>query len=331
VSSTTPRLTVLIPCKNEQENIRPCIESVRAAAHEILVADSGSTDGTLAIVRSMGGCRVIRREYVSYGDFLNWAVPQAENPWVLVVDADERATESLAAEIRGVLRAGPGEDGYWIRRANHFLGRRVRFSGWQTDRVLRLFRRDLAHYPAPGYHGRPAIASGHVGRLRGRLLHYPYRSYDEYFRKFHVYTLRQAKRWHEAGKRASLWGLLLSGPSRFLRDYVVRLGVLDGRAGLQVCALAGFYSFMKRARLWELRHGRQEPDPEAQGVPPHDSQGAPTAACDPQRASTSPPNPQPASPSAPDPQLPRPPLTAAPASVLPGATHDAPPRATARS
>jgi (heptosyl)LPS beta-1,4-glucosyltransferase len=260
----TSALTVLIPCKDERRHIGPCIESVRPVADELLVADSGSTDGTLPIVRRLGACRVIQREYVSYGDFLNWAIPQARGPWVLVVDADERVTEPLAAEIRRILHRGPSCDGYWIRRANHFLGHRIRFSGWQTDRVLRLFRRDAAHYPGCGYHGRTAIASGNVGRLRGRLLHYPYGSYDDYFRKFQVYTLRQARRWHAEGKRAGLCSLLTSGPLRFARDYVLRLGMLDGRAGLQVCVLAGFYSFMKRARLWELNHARPQPQDEAQ-------------------------------------------------------------------
>lgn len=310
MNTTAPKLTVLIPCKDERRNIRPSIESVRALADEILVADSGSTDGTLEIVRRIGTCRVIRREYVSYGNFLNWAIPQAEHPWVLVVDADERVPPPLAAEIRDVLRRGPARDGYWIRRANHFLGHRIRFSGWQTDRVLRLFRRDLAHYPGPGYHGRTAIASGDVGRLRGRLLHYPYWSYDEYFRKFHGYTLRQAKRWHEEGRRAGLCGLLASGPLRFLRDYVLRLGFLDGRAGLQVCALAGFYSFMKRARLWELSHARPQPDAEATTAPP-----------DPEAARTPPPDADEAH--APSPR--------ATTSVGPHQPGDAPPRATARS
>ena len=269
-----PELTVLIPCKDERRSIRPCVESVRPLADEILVADSGSTDGTLEIVRRIGGCRVIEREYVSYGDFLNWAIPQAENDWVLVVDADERVTPSLAAEIRDLLLRGPPRDGYWIRRVNHFLGHRIRFSGWQTDRVLRLFRRDLAHYPGSGYHGRTAIASGNVGRLRGRLLHYPYWSYDEYFRKSHSYTLRQAERWHREGRRTNALHLVTSGPLRFLRSYLIQLGFLDGLAGLQVCALTGFYSFMKRARLWELTHAIARPDPEAEhNVPCNRAEG----------------------------------------------------------
>src|SRR6185295_2095577 len=110
-------VTVLIPCKNERMNIRPCIEPARLVADEILVADSGSTDETMDIVREIGGCRLIEREFVNYTDFKNWAIPQASHPWVLVVDADERVTPELAAEIRRVIRHAPDDvDGFWVPR-----------------------------------------------------------------------------------------------------------------------------------------------------------------------------------------------------------------------
>ncbi len=273
MSSSTTQLSAVIPCKDERLNIRPCIESLRSIADEILVADSGSTDGTLEIVRQIGGCRIIRREYVSYGSFLNWAVPQARNPWVLVVDADERVTPPLADEIRRLLRDGPAKDGYRIHRANYFMGHRIRFSGWQHDRVLRLFRRELGRYDDSSDHAEAAIAAGNVGRLRKPLLHYTYRSYDQYFRKFHRYTTQQAAAWHRQGRRTNRLDLLASAPLRFFRGYVLQLGFLDGLAGVQVCALTGFYSFMKRARLWELDHARKQPDPEAE-VPASSSRAA---------------------------------------------------------
>src|SRR5215218_10165279 len=101
--SVKNRLTVIIPCKNERLNIRPCIESFRDIADEIIIADSGSTDGTLDIVRSMGGCRVIEREYIHSGNFKNWAIPHASHDWVLIVDADERIGPQLGQEIHSLL------------------------------------------------------------------------------------------------------------------------------------------------------------------------------------------------------------------------------------
>src|SRR5262245_32408098 len=105
------KLTVLIPCKDEIRHIRACIESARPIADELLVADSGSTDGTLEVARALG-CRVIEREYVNSADFKNWAIPQAQHEWVLVVDADERVTPQLANEIRSLFAFPPPCDGY---------------------------------------------------------------------------------------------------------------------------------------------------------------------------------------------------------------------------
>ena len=96
------KLTVIIPCKNERLNIRPCVESAKRVADEVLVADSGSTDGTLAIVHALGGCRIIEREYINSGNFKNWAIPQASHRWVLILDADERITEPLAREVNSL-------------------------------------------------------------------------------------------------------------------------------------------------------------------------------------------------------------------------------------
>ena len=124
------KLSALIPCKNEENNIRACLESVRRLADEIVVADSGSTDGTLDIVRRIGGCRVICREYCNPASFKNWAIPQCTHPWVLILDADERVTEQLAEEIRRALGGpSPDVDAFTIPFLSYFLGHPVRHAG----------------------------------------------------------------------------------------------------------------------------------------------------------------------------------------------------------
>lgn len=254
-------LTVIIPCKNEQRNIRACLASVRPIADEILVADSGSTDGTLEIVRGSPDCRLIEREYVFSGDFKNWAIPQAGHEWVLIVDADERVTPGLAAEIRQVLLSGGSLDGYWVYRNNYFLGHRIRHCGWQNDSVLRLFRRDEGRYVGDTDHAEVRVRSGRVGRLRHRLEHFTCWTYDQYFAKLNRYAAWQAHIWRQGGRRPTLSGLLLRGPWRFLRSYVIELGFLDGLGGLQLCVLMGIYSYMKQARLWEQWYAVPQPDP----------------------------------------------------------------------
>lgn len=256
-------LTVVVLCRNERLNIRPCIESFQSLADEILIADSGSTDGTLDIIRSMGDCRIIEREFVHYGDFGNWAVPQARHGWVLVVDADERVTPKLATEIRDLLNSDPKADGYRIRRENYFMGHRIRFSGWNSDSALRLFRRDVSRYVGENDHAGIEVSTGRVGQLRHRLQHFTYWDYDQYFRKFNRYTSWQAQVWHESGRHPSYLRMLFTVPIRFFWLYIIRLGILDGMPGFQVCALTAFYSFMKRARLWQLSEGIPQPDPEA--------------------------------------------------------------------
>ncbi len=250
------KLTVIIPCKDEETNIRGCLHSARKVADEIVLADSGSTDRTLEIVRGMSDVRIIERAYVNSGDFKNWAIPQATQSWVLILDADERIPDQLADEIRDLLQRDPEHDGYWLYRASFFMGHRIRFSGWQNDCVLRLFRRDLGVYTGDYDHAEVTISSGRVSRLKNRLLHYSYWTYHDYFQRMRRYSTYQATKWQEQRRRVSWTKLFFNLPLRFLQLYVLRLGFLDGLAGFQVCTLTAVYSFSKQACLWQLRYGR---------------------------------------------------------------------------
>jgi glycosyltransferase involved in cell wall biosynthesis len=249
-------LTVLIPCKNERDNIRACVDSVATMAAEILVADSGSTDGTPQIAGELG-CRVVGREYINCGDFKNWAIPQARHAWVLIVDADERVTPELAAEIGSLLERPPCHDGYWLRRRNYFLGQPLNHGAWGRDTVIRLVRRDVARYSTGSDHAEVLLPPDRVGLLAHPLLHYSCWDYATYIRKMLGYTTQQAQLWHAAGRRPSLWRLALNGPARFLRSYFLECGFLDGSLGFQLAVLTGFYSFLKQAQLWQLHHGQQ--------------------------------------------------------------------------
>lgn len=258
-------VTVLIPCKNERKNIRSCIEAARLVADEILVADSGSTDETMDIVREMGGCRLIEREFINYSDFKNWAIPQASHEWVLIVDADERVTPELAAEIREVLKNPPENlDGYWVYRRNHFMGHPIKYCGWNTDKVFRLIHRDRCRYRACRVHEEIEVVPERTSRLEERLVHYTYWSYDQYFSKYVNYTRWGAEDMWDEGRRTSFYRLLVRPFLRFLQLYILRRGFLDGLAGLQICMFQAFFvTFVKQARLWEMEHALPQPDPEA--------------------------------------------------------------------
>lgn len=257
------KLTVIVPCMNESKNIVACISSFKAIADEILIADSGSIDDTVELAQEACDCKVIRREYRTSGDFKNWAIPQASHPWVLIMDADERVTDSMANEIDRILTQGADKDGYWIYRDNHFMGHRVYHGGWNHDRVMRFFRRDLGRYSGPSDHGEVYIEGNRVGTLDSHMLHYSYWSYDQLFKKFHRYTTVQAQQWHEQGRRTNYFQLLMRPITRFFRDYILLLGILDGRIGLQLSMMAAFYTYTKQARLWELQNARTQQDTEA--------------------------------------------------------------------
>lgn len=253
-------LTVIVPCKNERENIRSCIESFLELADEILIADSGSTDGTLQLAAEYPKVKIIQREYITSGDFKNWAIPQSTHEWVLIVDADERVTPELAQEIQTELTRGPLEDGYWIFRDNHFMGHKLRFGDARTDKVLRFFHRDRGRYVGPSDHGEVEISTDRIGTLNSRFLHFTFWNYDQVFAKMERYTTLQAQQWHEMGRDTSYFKLIVRPWFRFFRELILQGGILDGKRGIQTAWLAAFYSFMKQGKLWTLNHGLPQPD-----------------------------------------------------------------------
>ena len=253
-------LTVIVPCKNEAPNMRACIESFYQIADEVLIADSGSTDETLKIAAEFEKVRIIEREYVTSGDFKNWAIPQAKHEWVLIVDADERIKRDLADEITLELSRGPESNGYWIARENYFMGHRLRFGDARTDKVLRLFHRDRGRYVGPSDHGEVQISSGRVGKLKGKMQHFSVWDYDQLYDKTRRYTTLQAQQWADNGVDTTYFKLLIRPMLRFIREYIFQGSILDGKAGIQTAWTAAFYSFNKQARLWTLHHGLEQPD-----------------------------------------------------------------------
>jgi hypothetical protein len=185
---------------------------------------------------------------------------------VLVVDADERVPPALAEEIRAALIDAPKNiDGYWIGRDSFYLGHRIRHCGWNTDDILRLFRRDVGRYQSRWVHAEVDLDYHRTGRLKTAFLHYTTWTTDEYLKKLNRYAAWGALNFRDEKGRstAGFWPLFTRAPLRFFQLYVLRLGFLDGIPGLQVCAFTAFYSFLKQVKLWETSHAIPQPDPEA--------------------------------------------------------------------
>lgn len=253
------KLTVMIPCCNEEATIGACIESVLPFADEILIADSGSTDRTIEVVESYPECRLIRHTWNGYCHFKNWALERASHDWVMCLDADERVTPELAHEICEILKNPPEKiAAYSVAFQTYFLGHRVRFSNW-NNRSLRLIRREC-RFRVCRVHESVEISKEQTGRLENPVLHYSIHSYDQFFEKYARYSKLAAEDMHTIGRRASVWSMLVRPFLRFFHLYVIRGGFLDGRVGIQISMFMSFYySFAKQARLWEMENAVKEP------------------------------------------------------------------------
>lgn len=240
-----PRLSVIVIAKNEAANIGACLDSVAFADERIVVVDAGSTDGTAGIAAGKGA-RVVENVFDGFGAQKNFALAQASGDWVLSIDADERVTPSLAAEIAQAMTDAKA-DGYEVPRLSSFCGRQMRHSGWYPDYVLRLFRLGKARFTDDRVHER-VICGGPVARLRNDLLHAPVLRLEDALSRMDRYSTANAAMTIARGKRVSFSSGITHGLWSFFRTYILRGGFLDGREGflLAVANAEGtYYRYMK--------------------------------------------------------------------------------------
>ncbi len=255
-----PKLSVTLITHNESANIAAALESV-AWADEIVVVDSESTDETVAIARRFTD-RVVVRPWPGYADQKNFAASAASHDWVLSLDADERVTAALAAEIRGTLEGGPVHAGYRVPRVAHHLGRWIRTTDWYPDDQLRLYDRRRGAWTGQYVHESVAV-SGTVGRLANEMQHHPYRNVGDHLETIDRYTSLAARQMHESGRKAGMLQIAGHPPLAFLRNYLLRGGFRDGVPGLIISSLNAYYVFLKFTKLWQLQHAAPGPRPPA--------------------------------------------------------------------
>ncbi len=242
-------LSVIVITKNEAANIRDCIQSV-AWADEIVVLDSGSTDQTASIAREMGAKVYVHADWPGFGPQKNRALDYAGSDWVFSIDADERVTEPLRAEIEQAMNAGDA-DGYFCPRLSQFCGTFIHHSGWYPDYVLRLFRRGAGRFSDSLVHESVQL-SGKTARLGTPLLHYSYLTREDVERKVEHYSSAAARQMFESGRKSGAMDAVLRGGWAFLRTYLLRLGVLDGRAGWEIAAMNARTTYLKYQKLARL-------------------------------------------------------------------------------
>lgn len=240
---------------NNSRTVEKALKSVASWASEIIVVDSFSTDGTFEIAKKYATISE-QRPWPGFRDQYNYCISKAKNDWVIFLDADEEISKELAEEIAERLELDAGAyDGYIAHRRNYYLGRWIMHGGWVPDSEIRLFRKSKGAF-AGGLHANVQV-QGRVGELKHFYYHYNYRDIADQIDTINRYSLNAAQDMLREGKRFSLFDLLLRPPARFIKEYLLKRGFLDGLPGLVIAVSTMYYVFAKYAKLWELEQEKE--------------------------------------------------------------------------
>ena len=245
-----PTLSAILITRNEEANLEDCLASLDGLATQIVVVDTQSTDRTLAIAQRYGALISSPPDWPGFGPQKNRALDLASEDWVLSLDADERLTPELRAEIMGVLDK-PQTDCYAIPRLSWYCGRFMRHSGWTPDYVDRLFKRGSARFSSDLVHER-LIPKGPVLRLKNQMLHYSFMNLAQVQEKMERYSTASAQQAFARGKTASPLKAIVHGAWSFFRTYILRAGFLDGPQGFSLACSNAQGTYLRYMKLWRL-------------------------------------------------------------------------------
>jgi glycosyltransferase involved in cell wall biosynthesis len=243
------KVSVVIITYNEKDNVQDALESA-GWADEVVVLDSLSTDGTPEICRRFTD-KVYQEKWRGFAMQKQRAVELATNDWVFVLDADERFTDPLKAEIRTLMEMGPESPGYRVPRKNHFMGKFIRYGGWYPDYSVRLFDRTRGRFGTRNVHEAVELDAA-AGTLKNPMLHYTYKDVSDYIERMERYSTLIAKDMDVEGRRAGVLDLTLRPLYTFFKMYVLKQGIRDGYHGLLLAGLYACYTYVKYAKLWEI-------------------------------------------------------------------------------
>ena len=239
-------LSVAIITHNEEDNIKDALESVKWA-DEIVVVDSFSADRTGEICRKYTD-KVYSFEWAGFSEQKNKAVSMTTNPWILVLDADERVTVELKDEILNIIKDKSSKDGYYLPRKNYFARRWIKHGGWWPDYTLRLFRREKGLFETREVHESIKVI-GSTGYLKNPIEHYTYKDIDDYLKRMQTYSTLAAKELLKKGCRGSILDIIFRPPATFFKMFFLQLGILDGIYGIILAYLYSVYTYKKYLKL----------------------------------------------------------------------------------
>ena len=254
------RLSACIITLNEEGNLPRALASLTGIVDEIVVVDSGSTDGTQEIARA-GGAALFERAWTNYADQKNYAAECASNDWILSLDADEELSSPLQTALLAWKKRTPEYSVYEVARKTFYLGAWIEHSGWYPDFQRRLYRRDQAEFS--GLVHESLRVSGKVGRLSGDLLHYTVTSFDEHEANVERYTTLAAQQMFAEGKRKWKTAMWLATPWSWFQNFFLRGGFMDGYRGALIAKMAARSVRLKYAKLGKLLNAGSEHSHEA--------------------------------------------------------------------
>jgi glycosyltransferase involved in cell wall biosynthesis len=250
-------ISVVIITFNEERNISRCLESLKDVADEIVVVDSFSKDKTEAICKEFN-VRFVQHAFEGHIEQKNWSITQAKYPHILSLDADEALDETLKKSILEVKNEWKF-DGYTMNRLTNYCGKWIHHCGWYPDTKLRLWDSRLGTWGGDNPHDKFEMNSNdpEIAHLKGDILHYSYYSLEDHYKQVAYFTDVLAIAQFKKGKKAPLFIFVFSPIVKFVKDYFIKLGFLDGRVGFRICRISAFATFTKYKKLRQLIHSNK--------------------------------------------------------------------------
>lgn len=262
VNSQLP-LSVYMITFNNGSTIEQALKSVAGWAGEVVVVDSHSTDGGQEVADHYADL-LFQFDTTDLREKYQYAQDKCTKPWVLFIDADEWLTREIKEEIEAIVTGQTDYDGFMVDRRNVYLGREIKYGGWYPDREIRLYRKDKGRWEG-GIHAKVAVG-GQVGKLRNYYMHTPYTNTAHQIRTIDRYSEAFAGDLRASGRHFHLANMITRPLYRFLRDYLLKRGFLDGVPGLIIVASTMYYVFMKYGKLWEMERDQEAKERSESGV-----------------------------------------------------------------
>lgn len=249
------KITGLVITLNEEKNIQSVIENLNFV-DELIVVDSFSTDQTIEIIKKFPHVKLVQNKFENYSAQRNLALSLASHEWILFLDADERIPESLQKEICTITKSPDAANAYYFYRKFFFKSKPLHFSGWQTDKNIRLFKKDKGHYIPDRLVHEILKVEGRKSILKNKLIHYSYSDYETYKSKMVYYAHLKAKELFQKNIKPNFFHFWVKPCYKFFLTYIIRLGILDGKKGIIICYLNALSVYKRYPELKRLHKNK---------------------------------------------------------------------------